>query len=899
MDSNSISRACLACALFASLLASLISETTLAADFHPFYANTFGSPATIADWTVTSGNWQIVNGDFRATTSPVSVATIDRYAPAQFGHDTIGANFSLNVYGTINANAANASIGAVFDFADADNFHEVTVSASGIAQLRSRIGGVSRTLASVSSDAPGANEWIHITLVRSSGRTTLRIDGVLVFDNVAQRGLQAGDAGLISRNTSVRFDDLDVRGFGRQDPYREDFDDGAANGWQPLSGTWSAASKIYTSTAVVPTAITRGPLHRLWDVERATADLAYTFKVRMLNPYGGSGNLVGIAWVRDAANYTEAVFSPTGEARLNKIVNGVRSRIATAAYLGGARNTWFEVEVGNDADNARHPTHIKVNGVPVFDAAPSIRDGELSLITHWSPARFDNVRAAPRFLGALSEDFADGNAQMFVRSGTWSVQDNMFSSTAVVPAGRAFVRESAGWHELADIEFRARMLNRFGASGNLVGFTYGARGSVYYEAVFSPTGVTHLRKVVKDVVIPIASARYEGGGLGQWFDAQLIQQGERTTVKVNGTTVFDKVAQPDAVGGQLGLVAHWTRAAVDDVLFAQIPVTRYLFTEMQDMIPEYAGAAGTGIRALNDHGEGVGAASNRDARAIAVLWRGGRLIDLGVLAFLGTQAGSGSMAQGINNKSEIVGSATGGVNGVLGQTSFYWKEGQFRNLGFPTDAVDINERGQIVGSGCVPSCPSLLWEPDGSARALEDLPGGANWSRARAINDRGEIVGDASGAAPNLEAVSWQGVTVEPLGVEGFAFDVNNRGQIVGSASTGSIHHRRAVSWEDHELTVLPSRVGQLANPGGEISAAMAINEHGVIVGSRATIWQEGWAGDLNELICEPLPRELVLAQAEDINERGEIAVNAWSHIHFIPRAIVLTPVLGPEGCEQ
>jgi hypothetical protein len=113
------------------------------------------------------------------------------------------------------------------------------------------------------------------------------------------------------------------------------------------------------------------------------------------------------------------------------------------------------------------------------------------------------------------------------------------------------------------------MANHFGSSGNLVGFTYGARGPVRYEALFGPTGVAHLRKVVKGVATTLATASYEGGEPHQWFDAQLIQVGQRTTVKVNGVTVFNNVLQPDAVGGGLGLVTHFTQASIDDVLLAR------------------------------------------------------------------------------------------------------------------------------------------------------------------------------------------------------------------------------------------------------------------------------------------------------------------------------------------
>jgi uncharacterized membrane protein len=899
MDSNAVLRAHRACSWLLTLFMLLAPVAALAAFSDPFYRSSFRPPDTIAEWAISAGNWQFAQEELRSSAGALSIATVHTYDPAELGLDTIGRSFSLEVYAWIGSSAANARVGAVFDFADADNYHEITVSATGNAQLRSRIDGVSRTLASATITAPGANHWVHIALARSSGRTTVRIDGVRVFDNSIQDGLPLGDAGLIARNTHARFDDIDVRSIGRQDPYREDFGDGAANSWTPLSGTWSAVSKAYESTAVIATAITQSPLGRFWEVARAQADLAYTFKVRMLNPYGASGNLVGIAWVRDAANYTEAVFSPTGQARLNRVANGVRTTLVSAPYLGGTRNTWFEVEVGNDASNPHDVTYIKVNGVPVFDVAPNVRQGNLSLITHWSPGQFDNVRAAARLLSPVSENFDDGTTPQFASMGTWSPQDGMLSNTAIVAADRAIVRESVGWHELADIELRARMINRFRSSGNLVGFTYGPRGPLYYEAVFSPTGVAQLRKVVKGVPIQLATASYDGGEPNQWFDAQLIQQGERTTVKVNGITVFDKILQPDAGGGQLGFVAHWTNASVDDVLFAQIPVTRYRSTELPDI--EIGFQTLSTITKLNDRGEAVGAWRNRNARLVAVLWRDGLAVDLGIeAAFVdGAATFDGTIAEGINNKGEIVGTA----RGIFFRSGFYWKEGQFRSLGTGKRAHDINEHGQIVGEdeSCgLAFCPAVLWEPDGLARSLEDLPGGINWSRARALNDRGEVVGDANGTA-SVEAVSWQGVTVEPLeprGVEGFAFDVNNRGQIVGTVGMRDTGGRRAVMWQDHQLTALPSRVGLDIDPGGEHSAATAINEHGVIVGSRAAIWQEGRVADLNELLCEPLRRGMPLGRANDINERGEIAIDAWDDGSFITRAIVLTPVLGPEGCE-
>lgn len=890
-----ILRTGIACARVVALLALLICGSARAASFDPFFQTTFTPPESIADWAILSGNWQFANGEFvNSSEGALSIATVPVYASRrpQPPLDSIGGDFSLDVYGLIVSTAANARVGVVFDFAGPGNYHEATVSATGSAQLRSRVGGASSSLATATFAAPGPNKWIHIALVRSSGRTTVRIDGVPVFANVLQDGLPEGDVGLISRNTRARFDSLDARGFGLQDPYIEDFNDGGANLWQSLSGTWSVTPNAYRNSTVVATAITKAPLSDIWEVGERPFLPSYTFKVRMLNPFGASGNLVGIAWVSDAANYTEAVFSPTGQARLNRVSNGARTTLASAAYLGGNPNRWFEVEVGhNGAEPEFNPvSHIKVNGVPVFDMAPNLFEGALSLITHWSPARFDDVRAAQHFFTPFVESFEGEAPFRFVVPRTWTIADATMNNSTIVAASRATVQEGADWHDLADIELRARMVNRFGASGNRVGFTYGARGPVYYEAVFSPTGVAHLRKVVKDVPIAIATAQYTGGEPGEWFDAQLMQIGGRTTVKVNGAMVFDNVAQPDAVGGGLGFVAHWTNASIDDVSFTQIPVTRYRFTQL----PSLPGPRpSSGVRALNDLGEVVGG-----SRGKAVLWRNGAVIDLG------DNLGTGSAGNAINNQSEIVGDH-------FNAFGFYWKDSEMQRL-FPecdrSEAHDINERGESTGpcGAGGDGTSAAVQQRDGRVVLLEDLPGGQNWSDAFAINDGGEVVGHSSGLTHLLDAVSWQAGTVEPLGSAGSALDINNRGQIVGIVPLPQ-NQQLAVTWLNRELVVLPSRPRQIH------ATAEAINEHGVIVGTTsittpnpslglgaaASQWQEGRVINLNEMLCSPLPDPFFLHLAMDINERGQIAANAFDFTILEQVGFLLTPVLGSEGCDQ
>jgi probable HAF family extracellular repeat protein len=196
-----------------------------------------------------------------------------------------------------------------------------------------------------------------------------------------------------------------------------------------------------------------------------------------------------------------------------------------------------------------------------------------------------------------------------------------------------------------------------------------------------------------------------------------------------------------------------------------------------------------------------------------------------------------------------------------------------------------------------------MWQPDGTIVPLEDLPEGLLFSTALALNESAEIVGSSVDADAGHGAASWQDSTVESLGHDRTAVDINNRGQIVGDAVVGP--QQRAATWRFfHEFTTLPLPLGRAS------AAANGINERGEIVGwsstsgaalLRGALWQEGRAEDLNNLIaCGAKPANLVLGIATDINERGQIAVNATDTAApsgSQARAYLLTPVSARDPC--
>jgi hypothetical protein len=567
--------------LFGALLI-LLAGGAHAGEFEPNYQTHFDNSDELSRWIQNSGSWSMPDGKFAdGQTGPTDIATVEHYDPFNFAWPTMFSDYGIDVYARVR-NTGDSSVGVVYNFQDLANYHEASFSASGVATLRSVIDGVTRTDATGRFSAPGIGKWVHISVFHAGGVTRLKIDGRLVLMNL-QRGLPNGDAGVMSHNARGQFDDFHVRDFSQVEPYTEDFNDTHANAWGPFSGSWSilqtgptTTDLSYVSTVVNATSIALSPIPQMWGFS-STMDpfpQPVTFKARMMNPYGGPGNLIGITWLDRSSpqSYVEVVFSPR-QARINAVANGIRTTLAEAPYQGGGQNKWFDVEVAFDSDLNGEGGRVKVNGVTVFDPLPrsDLRSAEVGFVTHWAPGRFDDVRASWAVFRGMAATMDDGllPRELDFFPSRWSVQNGTLNN---VDVGSNETAPLNVFHDLADIEFRARIVNHYANAGNLVGLAYGYRApDDYFEVVFSPTGVAKLNRVLKGVTTNVATASYSGGGQHRSFRVQLIQRQLRTTVKVNGVTVFNEVPQPDAGGAYLGLVAHWAKANFDDIFVTELP----------------------------------------------------------------------------------------------------------------------------------------------------------------------------------------------------------------------------------------------------------------------------------------------------------------------------------------
>ncbi len=525
---------------------------------------------------IASGAWVASAGTFNSTSTSTAIATIDSYRPPFVYQEDLTAviadKFWFRARMLNERSGSSTRVGIVYHYQDPANFYEVTFSPSGAVFVREVVDGASSTVATGTYGGGGQGKWFDVSMEWSAEETIVLVNGLPVVRGIQQSPSSYGKVGLITRQTTARFDRLLVtRAYG--DPeFRESFSDDAP-AWNAVSGNWNVVNGVYQNTAVEPASVNLLPITVGSELPRQSDQ--FTLRARMMNPYGASGNRMGIAFAYQdrgdgTATYEEVVFGPDGIARANSVETvlgpGGKTRVTpieTAPYPG-RRGEWFDVEFNVEAE-VNH-VRVLVNGAPVFEHLGSNPTGQIGLITHWTPGRFDDVSLRHDYPLSLSETF-DSDEGWWPLSGTWDIAGTVLNNRSVGQNDAMYVQAQRS----TDYTMSVRMLNPYGASGNRIGVTFGVDPTVgdYYEVVFAPTGQAYLNKFIQGSLTQVATSTHNALGRNVWFTVELTRHGPYATVKVNNQTVFQNVAaaQLDNTlnSGWVGLISHWSPARFDDL----------------------------------------------------------------------------------------------------------------------------------------------------------------------------------------------------------------------------------------------------------------------------------------------------------------------------------------------
>jgi probable HAF family extracellular repeat protein len=280
--------------------------------------------------------------------------------------------------------------------------------------------------------------------------------------------------------------------------------------------------------------------------------------------------------------------------------------------------------------------------------------------------------------------------------------------------------------------------------------------------------------------------------------------------------------------------------------------------------------------------------------------------DLGVLGT--TPESDFSEAVGSNDQGSIVGTSSTAAGE---EHAFLWTPAAgMQDLGtLPggtmSQAFDVNRYGQVVGQSLTPidennyDFHAFLWTAAGGMQDLGTL--GGRWSRAQAINDAGQVVGQSAPPEGGQRAFLWTSAGgMQDLGTLGgpysVANDVNAAGQVVGRSSTAS-GPEHAFLWTPgmgmQDLGVLP---------GDEVSIAYGVNDYAQVVG--LSIDQDAGRDHAFVWTARDGMRELPGlggedSEAHDINNGGqvagmsELASHAWRAVlwtTWIPVPVQVRP---------
>ena len=163
---------------------------------------------------------------------------------------------------------------------------EVMFSPTGVARINLIRNGVTETIATAAY-AGATKTWFDVRADIDAGHITVAVDGVTIFDNVSTGTVYQGHGGLVTRWTPGKFDDVWFDNRNNFHPLSQTFDSAPPAPWT-VSGTWNTSGGTLNNSSVgIADIVTTSCA--CWETD-------FSYRARLFNQYGNSGNLVGLVY---------------------------------------------------------------------------------------------------------------------------------------------------------------------------------------------------------------------------------------------------------------------------------------------------------------------------------------------------------------------------------------------------------------------------------------------------------------------------------------------------------------------------------------------------------------------------------------------------------------------------
>jgi hypothetical protein len=539
----------------------------LSTPYHLLQGYVFQEIGAALQWDVAAGSWAADGRTYNVTTPAArSIANINVYFPPISGESPY-QTLDDYVYGVRLMNPspdAQTRVGFVYNFQDPANYYELVFSPTGMAQVRRVIAGTSSVVFEAAYKEGGPNKWLNAELYAHGTKMQLVVNGNSIVSGLQQRELPKGRLGLVAYGTSAKFDDVRID-MPTDKPQKETFNDGRAQQFTFDTNHWKIEEGVLKNFTVLQTNKVAFAQHAGWFAQTDSV------RVRLRNPYGARGNLVGV-FLEDGRR--EVVFSRTGFVRLDNVAkDGTVTTLASAA-IPKLSSDWFEVVVRCDLT-----VDVFLNGAQVltFEDGLKNRTGALGVVTHWSPGEFDLIDFNDAFLiepYVQSFDASEPFEPIFP-SGTWAATGGTYNSTAGGAADFSILffspTQPYAPRRGMDFFYRARVQLPSASAQSSIGFMthWDFASGEHFEVLLTGAGQVIANKHVQGTVVRQATGTYAAAP-NTWITLELRSISNRTSVFVNGSTKLHGVLQGQLRYGQAGLITHSTTGKFDDVVFAEI-----------------------------------------------------------------------------------------------------------------------------------------------------------------------------------------------------------------------------------------------------------------------------------------------------------------------------------------